>query len=60
MVYLALHRAHAGTLPGHGLVGEPQGRGYVLDETDGVSVLDVRRAHAIHVLLGAWVELLLR
>lgn len=54
-----MNSAHADTLGVGRLIGQPQVGVHMLDETHGVSVLDVREAHPIDFLLHTRVQLLL-
>ncbi len=58
-VYLPLSPSHACRFSISSLVGEPEPRFYMLNVTDGVSIIDFWDPHAIDIRLCARVELLL-
>ena len=58
--YPSLEGTQAGGLDVHGLVGQPEPRGHVHDETQGVPVLDLCKPHAVHVPLRTVLQLLLQ
>ena len=58
-VYPSLERAEAGRLDIGRLIGQPEPRGHVHDEAEGVSILDLSHAHALHISLGTALQLVL-
>lgn len=56
---LPLHHPQSSSFGIQGGICEPQAGGHVLDEAHGLSVLDLRDAHPLHVTLLSHVHLLL-